>query len=79
MVDLFTEANVTVPKNWRTIGLKLGLNLKGQLSATEFFRGWTENSIKKPSWKSLAHVLKDIEEYASAARIATEKARKNVN
>ena len=79
MVATFSEAGVQAPNNWREIGVKLGLNnLEGQLSAPEFFNGWSKNrSNKKPSWEELARVLQRMDGYWDAASKAMEKARKN--
>ena len=73
--------SVHVPEDWREIGQQLCLNLKGELSAADFFKGWSEHTIdnKKPSWERLAGVLKTMDGYWPAARSAREKARKSTN
>ena len=80
ILELFSEADVQVPENWRQIGLQLGLDLKGQLSATDFFNGWNENAStnNKPSWEKLAQALFKMDGlYRTAASKASMKARKN--
>ena len=80
LLELFSEADVQVPENWRQIGLQLGLDLKGQLSATDFFNGWNENAStnNKPSWEKLAQALFKMDGlYRTAASKASMKARKN--
>lgn len=77
MVATFSKACVEVPENWREIGLQLGLNLKGKLSAADFFKGWRENSsANKPSWVNLADALQKMEGYQHAASLAMKKERK---
>ena len=76
---MVTSFSVHVPEDWREIGEQLGLNLKGKLSAANFFKGWNEHTIdsKKPSWERLAATLESMGGYWHAARSAREKARKN--
>ena len=77
MVATFTKAGVEVPENWREIGVHLGLNLKGKLSAAEFFKGWRENSFSnKPSWVNLAGALQKMQRYQHVAVLAMKKERK---
>lgn len=77
MVATFMEAGVEVPENWREIGIKLGLNLRGKLSAAEFFKGWKESSfVNKPSWANLAGALQKMEGYQDTAMLAMNKERK---
>ena len=82
MVAVFADAGVKPPENWREIGLRLNVNLKGQLSVAEFFEGWSKNrdDDKKPSWENLAQVLENMDGYKPSAFIAKKKIRKcNVN
>ena len=77
MVATFLEAGVEVPENWREIGVQLGLQLIGKLSAAEFFKGWREKSFtNKPSWVNLADALQGMEGYQHAAILAMMKERK---
>ena len=79
MVSAFSEAGMDVPENWREIGEHLGLNLRGKLSAAEFFKGWQDKDLtdNKPSWKKLAQALEKMEGYQRVAVVARNKARKN--
>ena len=78
MVATFTEAGVKVPEDWRQISLKLDLDLRGQLSATQFFDKWNQyHSNIKPSWEKLAGALESMDGYYNAARKAIAKARKH--
>ena len=77
MVTTFMEAGVQMPENWREIGVKLGLNLRGKLSAAEFFKGWKESSLaNKPSWVNLADALQKMDRYQHTAMLAMKKERK---
>lgn len=78
MVATFTEAGTKVPEDWREISLKLDLDLKGHLSATQFFNKWSQyDPNNKPSWEKLALALQSIDGYWNAARKAMAKARKH--
>ena len=77
MVAIFSKAGVEVPENWREIGVQMGLNLRGKLSAAEFFKGWRENSFaNKPSWVNLGDALQKMDRYQHAAILAMKKERK---
>ena len=81
MVATFSEVGVKAPENWREIGEQLGLDLRGKLSAAEFFKGWQEKNLpnNKPSWKKLAQALEKINGYRDVAVAARNKARKQVD
>ena len=77
MVATFMEAGAEVPENWREIGVQLGLQLKGKLSAAEYFERWKESSLaNKPSWVKLAGALQKMEGYQHVAFLARTKERK---
>ena len=71
-VDLaFSEADIQSP-DWKKIGEKLGIKLKGHITAHILFEGWKIHK-SKISWKTLAEALEKIERYQSAAKKARQK------
>ena len=81
IVTTFAEAGVHVPENWRKISQQLRLDLRGKLSAAEFFKGWSENCVasNKPSWDNLAGALRKMVGYQPVVLAAIKKARKENN
>ena len=69
--ELLTEAGVHSP-DWECIGKQLGLQIKGQISATDVFEAWCAKDFKA-SWIKLAHAIEKVEEYKHAAQNIHEK------
>ena len=68
---LFKEIDIHSP-DWIGIGNQLGLKLKGQILAADFFAEWCAKD-SKTSWLKLAKALEEIPEYQHAARSIREK------
>ena len=68
---LFKETKIYSP-DWVGIGNQLGLQLKGQILAADFFDEWCAKD-SKASWLKLAMALQQIPEYQHAARNIREK------
>ena len=71
MCNLFCEAGVDSP-DWKAIGNKLGVQLEGQVTATDFFDELRAHK-NKASWVTLAEALEKISEYQHAATNVYEK------
>ena len=64
------EGGVKEP-DWQTVSNKLQLNLRGQVSAVEFYRAWCKLG---PSWLNLSLALEKLHGYQRAIEQAKKKA-----
>ena len=66
-----SEVGIKSP-DWRNIGEKLDLQLRGHITPSTFFERWYVHESKM-SWEILAQVFGRISGYESAAKRAKEK------
>ena len=71
LCELLTEPGVHAP-DWEHIGIQLGLHIKGQISADDFFVAWCRKD-SHASWIQLANAVEKVEEYKHAAQTVREK------
>ena len=69
--QVLSEAGIEAP-DWKRIGEQLGLQLRGHITASTFFKGWQAHQSER-SWKRLAQALGRIEGYEKVAKKAKEK------
>ena len=58
--------------DWERIGEQLGLHIKGQISAADFFDAWRQKD-SHASWIKLADAVEKVEEYKHVAQTVREK------